>query len=241
MNMKVGHQRGMFGVVGGAGPLVAARLQWDFLQHFQRQTQAWRDEEFPAVVSVNCALEGVDERGVVHPQAASMALRRSFEALESMGAQCVVVACASLHPHIPSLHCALDWLGFAARHLALSGVERVGVVGSCSSRQDGVFSDALLAAGLIPVELDASFQTLADALIRQGMTGQMEGGSRSRIDVLSNHLRAAGAQVVWWGCTELSFIPAQWLAPGDIQSVPMIVEAMLREVSIPRLSEGEGS
>lgn len=230
MNNIVDQRPHVFGILGGAGPLVSARLEWDFLKEHQRRSGAWSDEDFPGVISVNCAIAGISDRGLEDVDAAGSSLRASMEALHGLGASTLVPACASLFPALgapPEGAMLLNWIDFGARLAAGRGVLRVGVVGSDSARRDQVFSSVLSTVGVECVELDDGCQDKANALIAQGMRGYMTASNRQAVNQISAYLSHRGAQMVWWGYTELSFIPREWIGPSDIQSVPMIVEAML--------------
>lgn len=230
MKNITGQPRHVFGILGGAGPLIASRLQWDFLKEHQRRSGAWSDEDFPGVVSINCAIPGISERGLEDVNAARLSLRASMEALHDLGASTLVPACASLFPALgapPKGAMLLNWIDFGARLAVGRGVLRVGVVGSASARRDRVFSSALSRVCVECVELDDGCQDQANALIAQGMRGYMTASNRQAVNQISAYLSHRGVQMVWWGCTELSFIPREWIGSSDIQSVSMIVEAML--------------
>lgn len=229
-----GCRRVALGIVGGAGPLVAARLQWEFLSAYQHLTGAHKDSDFPPVISLNIALEGVDETGVGDVAKARHALREALDILSCAGATSALVACASLHSCLPlrSSITVIDWLGWASRHLAESGYRSIGVVGSLSARKDRVFGEALATEGLKAVELSDAGQRMADCLISQGMTGRFFDGDRTLVDGIRKDLQSRGVQRIWWGCTEFSFLPQSWLGVNDLSSMVAMVSSLL-QASLP--------
>lgn len=235
MKTEVGrHQGVVLGIVGGAGPLVAARLQWEFLSAHQKETGACKDADYPPTLCRNVALPGVDETGVRNAKEAKSALQDALETLAVAGATHALIACASLHaciplnPPIP----VVNWMEWGARKLYEQGVRSVGVVGSSSARRDGVFRHALLAHDLDVVELSLDEQPLSDRLIAKGMTGRFSAEDRGLVSELRKALVSRGAQRIWWGCTELSLMPRTWLGSGGESSMNAMVSALLR-VSSP--------
>ena len=221
-------------ILGGAGPLVCARVQLELLARFQRQTGARSDEEFPSVFSFNTAIAGVGPGGLEDLERAAKAMWRLAEMTKSAGAQAALVPCASVHPALlegfplP----VVDWLGAAARSLAATHTT-VGVMGSRSSRRDGVFRSPLLAAGARVLELDDEHQALADAIIEEAMTGSVKPATQEQVQACEAFLRQRGAGVTWWGCTEFSFVPSSWalgevLEPLEAMTTP-VLEAWLGE------------
>lgn len=224
-----------YGILGGAGPLVTAHLGLNLLVEHQRRTKAWQDTDFPATVCVNRALAGVGASGVEDPNLVMRSARQAVASLKAAGANRLLVACASLTPYLPAdlggLR-LLDWLDWSAQYLKRQGIETVGVVGSSSARRDGLFHQALAAHGLHAVGLDNTHQAMADALIAQGMMGRFESEHRDLVSILSQTLSHAGAQAVWWGCTELSLLPADWLGPADLQSMTSMVGVCLDDFGV---------
>lgn len=225
----------VIGVLGGAGPLIAARFQWDWLQAHQRRTGAWRDADYPALLSLNQALAGVDETGLADPIAAGKALATQAQTAHQAGATHLIVACASLHAVLDPARapCPLiDWLAQGAADLRARGLHRIGIVESQSSRRDAVFARALVVAGLEPVALPAPLAVHADALIRQGMAGRLRAPERAHVRTIEAWL-APRCELIWWGCTELSFIPRAWLTHPHLRSLDAMVAACQQALLSP--------
>lgn len=221
------------GVIGGAGPLVAARFHEILLRHYQAITAARADDEFPGITVLNQALAGVNETGVSDPGLAQDALSRQVTVLRQLGSQAWILACASLHslPSATEPDC-VPWLLDAASSLAAQGYTRIGIVGSRSSRQDGVFDQACLRQCLEPVRLTDQSQQLADRLIAQGMTGGYRPADRDLVRAIEQDL-APRCDLIWWGCTELSFLPASWLSSPSLLSLDAMVQSALSHL-LPR-------
>lgn len=227
----------MLGIVGGAGPLVAARLQWEFLSAYQRATGARKDSDYPPVICVNAALAEVDETGVKDAHQAGKSLQGVLETMANAGATHALVACASLHACLPSAPPlpVLDWLRWPAIKLAGAGSSSIGVVGSSSARKDGVFRQALTAQGVEAIELPEEGQSLADRLIAQGMTGVFGSEEKALMEDIRSILESQGATCIWWGCTELSLMPRSWMKDQDLYSMQAMVSTML-QATLPSIS-----
>lgn len=227
-------------ILGGAGPLVAARLQCALLEAYQRATGAQRDEDFPAIFSLNQAVGGVGATGVEQPERTRHHLARLADLARPCGAQLALVPCASLNPWTPEDEAGLAWVHWvdeAAEYLRLTGATRVGVMGSRSARRDGVFRVPLQAQGLEVVELPDSLQADADAIIWQAMSGQASEACRQRLERCHAFFRTHGCDAIWWGCTEFSVLPDTW-RPNVRCVGPMdaMVASMMRRWVSPSFS-----
>lgn len=217
-------------LVGGAGPLVSARLQCELLAAYQRATGARLDADFPALLSLNRAVAGVGPHGVDNGDQASVDLVVLGRQARACGARLAIAPCASLSRLLPSDGEGLKWVHWvdrAARRLAERGSARVGVIGSRSAQRDGVFKTPLEQAGLEVVNLPPVLQDDADALIWEGMLGRVPESCCARLERCHTYFLSQGCDAVWWGCTELAFLPQQWLP-----SLPCItpMEAMVSAV-----------
>ena len=200
-------------VVGGAGPLVSAHLQCELLRAYQRTQGAQLDDAFPAIVSFNQALSGVGPEGVVDGPRAAADVWALAQRAVACGARLAIAPCASLNPWLPEDTTGLKWIRWvdhAAHRLGAAGARRVGVIGSRSAQRDGVFRDPLERWGIEAVELPSALQIEADALIWQGMTGEFPAVDHVRLERCHDFFISQGCDAIWWGCTELSFLPDAW-------------------------------
>ena len=217
-------------LVGGAGPLVSARLQCELLAAYQRATGARLDADFPALLSLNRALAGVGPHGVHDGHRASIDLAALGRQARACGARLAIAPCASLSRLLPADNEGLEWVRWvddAARRLVESGSARVGVIGSRSAQRDGVFKTPLEQVGIEVVNLPPVLQDDADALIWEGMLGCVPESCRVRLGRCHAYFLSQGCDAVWWGCTELAFLPQHWL-PSLLCVTPM--EAMVSAV-----------
>ena len=217
----------IFGILGGAGPLIAARFQYEFLSRFQHQFGAVEDCDFPAVVSINQALRGVDSSGIASHELAKLSLKEHAHRAEKAGANRMVIICGSLHSvwnPAPQLDW-VDWITHTSNMFKKNGQKRIGVVGSASSLKDQIFVHGLREQGLTPIVLDESHQKLANQLIEWGMSGQMPSEAEKSVQKLNHYFEMQKADAIWWACTELSFIPKSWLCPHSVQSLDQIIQA----------------
>lgn len=217
----------IFGLLGGAGPLISAHFQYELLSRFQNQSGAVEDHDFPAIVSINQALSGVDQTGVASFDLAKMALKEHAHRAQKAGANRFIIICGSLHSvwePDPSLSW-INWIDHTVQGFKKKGQRKIGVVGSASSRQDQLFVKALEKEGLQTIELDANHQALSNQLIVWGMTGQFPQEAHFLVQKLERYMESQGADGVWWACTELSFLPKSWLSHYSVQSLDQMIDA----------------
>ena len=226
-------------IVGGAGPLVTAHLQCELLHAYQRIHGAQLDHEFPAIVSFNRALAGVDQKGVRDKVSTASDLSRLAQQATGCQARLAIVPCASLSPLLPEDTSELRWVRWvdhAAHRLSLMGARRMGVIGSRSARRDGVFRRPLERWGMEAIELPPALQDDADALIWQGMTGHIPEAFRSHLDRCHTFFIGQGCDAVWWGCTELAFLSPDWCPlPHCMTPMDAMVSAVMERWSVVSL------
>lgn len=220
-------------ILGGAGPRVAAQFQLALLEAFQAQTGAWRDSQFPALITLTHAWDGMDETGVARPDQVQTSLTHLLTQAQSVGAQAVVVACASAHVALPSAPSVpvLDWLDGAARLAQARGWQRVAVLGARSARGTDVLLAPLLARGLTPVGVDVFTQGLIDQLIVDLMAGR-DGPALAQA-VARIEAQVPACDGLWWACTELSLFPDAWTRRPALRSLEAMVATSLAFFATP--------
>lgn len=229
-------------VIGGAGPLIANKFTNDVLRGWQRRTGARADDEFPSILSWNKAWPGVDGKGVSNQEAAEAYLRQARAALERLGAKQFIIPCLSAYDLAGSQArldgqeggkmAGIDWLGWFIGILKTESVTTVGILSSESTKNQGHLAQRLEEAGIQVQLTDARQQAVVNQLIEQGMTGQFDRSHLPAIKQLERELLERN-EMLWWGCTELSFIPRDILREQSIQSLPIMVEACL-EAMLPK-------
>ena len=200
------------GVIGGVGPQATAY----FLDMVVRLTVAGRDQDHLDLVVFNHATipdrtafilgTSSDDPGAV--------MARDAQRLERFGVSFLVVPCNTAHHFtdqvvsavsVPVLSIIDETVAEAARRT--EGLRRVGVLATTGTLVARVYDRALEAAGIETVRPSADDQ----AIVMEIIYDQVKAGAPVDLAAftgVTDRLRAAGAQVVVLGCTELSIVAA---------------------------------
>jgi len=204
------------GILGGMGPEAAIDLQMKVL----RLTPATKDQDHLPVVVWNVP-QIPDRTAAIRGDGPSPleAMHQGVMALEAMGAQVLVIACNTAHhwyaelqqaARVPILHIA------DAVHLELSGpgnpVTQVGLLATEGTVRSGFYASRLASLGvglMLPSETAQSSLGQAISLLK---SGQYDAAAKI-VDQVARDLRAAGAQRLILGCTELPLVAPKLSSP----------------------------
>ena len=155
-------------------------------------------------------------------------LAEAAQTLERAGAQALVLATNTMHKvaaqisgavAIPFLHI----LDATADAVQAQGLQRVGVLGTRFTMQDGFYRDGLQQRGIEAVMPDAAAQDDIHRIIFDELcVGDIRADSRRRYREIIAHLQDEGAQGVILGCTEIGLL----LRPEDY-ALPLFDTAAL--------------
>lgn len=204
------------GVLGGMGP--AATL--DFLAKLHAATPATRDEDHlrvitdsdPRVPGRNAALSG--DGPSPGPALAAMARR-----LVAAGAELLAMPCNAAHGWAHEIAAAThapftDMIEAAADAVLVAGGTRIGVLAAAATLQSGLYRNALVTRGLVPLEVEATAIMPLIMRIKAGDTGPEVASTMAE---LAAGLVGQGADSVLMACTEVPLV----LGPADV-TVPLV-------------------
>ncbi len=232
---------GRLGIIGGAGHLIAAHFQVQLLNRFQAYSGACRDGDFPRLLMVNEAIEGVDETGVTDHELSRLSLREYIRGFSCSNVDAVVLPCASLTKILAQEAegdiQVINWVNHGAHQIKQKGFQRIGIVGSHSSKNDGIFLPELFDHEIEAVVLDTATQYHADMLISQGIRGYISNDYQYHVEKIRAYFSTQKIDAIWWGCTELSFLDKAWLGKNDIVSMDVLVSSCLKYLGIEENNE----
>lgn len=212
----------MIGIVGGIGPLAGA----DLYKRIVENTIAEKDQEHLPVLLASMPNEIPDRTEYLLGRPSenpAIAIARIIQMLGAAGAEHIGIACNTAHapqilePMIELLrdnHSTVkivDMIGETVENILEhpSGIRRVGLLSTTGAFKTRIYQDRLESAGLIPVELDAEqHETLLQKAIYQ-IKAQASNISQAPVDLINKAialLKAAGAEAIVLGCTELGMI-----------------------------------
>ncbi|MFD1558366.1 aspartate/glutamate racemase family protein [Paraburkholderia silviterrae] len=195
----------MIGLIGGLGALAGAHFYRRLIDTCQAHG-ATRDEDFPEIVLHNLSCTALNEQGIADEMVLRSELERSVALLSGIGCTTVVIICNTAHVHLPFLRTRtsseiIDMVDVAAS--SVKECRAVGVLGSRSTRDVGLYREALRRHGVEPVEANDAQQEKIDLLIQRVIDGSYTVADRVALRNIANELRIRGAEKVILGCTEL--------------------------------------
>ena len=210
------------GIIGGCGPLVGAH----FLQTLFSMTEAAGDCDYPDLLLASLSSTPDRTAHILDPLAPdpTPALLAAARTLVRGGADLLLLLCHTAHAYLPTLRAALsvpvlDLVSIGVSFAFRAGVRRLGVLSSEGSVKAGVFEMAAAPFGIeILYPRAACRAALSDLIYRRLKSGE-DAGEGGALFTASDELRAAGADALLLGCTELS-LPAA--APSEPLALPVI-------------------
>ena len=222
----------VLGVIGGLGPLATAH----FLELTTRMTDAKAEQQnldmivynFPSIPDRTGYILGSNLKSPLP------GLLWAGRSLARQGVDCIAIPCVTAHffyeelcegVRRPIIHGVRE----TARHLKEQGVSSAGIMATDGTIISGLFSRALMDAGIRPMipskARQADVMSLIYDDIKAGNPPDME-----KFQAVSDELRKKGAETIVLGCTELSLVKRDCsLGPGYLDSMEVLArEALLR-------------
>ena len=144
-------------------------------------------------------------------------------ALQSAGAQAVLICSNLMHKVAPQVEAAIDVpllhiVDAVAARARREGLASLGIMGARWTMTEPFYADRLAAAGISPVRADDADVAATDGVIWGELTrGVVSERSRLRLQRVVSGLGEAGAEGVLLGCTELPL-----LLGADTSPLPVI-------------------
>lgn len=226
------NEKKILGVIGGLGPMSTTH----FMELVIRMTDASTDQEnvdmivynFPSIPDRTGYILGSNLKS---PLPGLLWVGRS---LMRQGVDCIAIPCITAHFFHEELAeeirvPILNGIQETVNHLKENGITTAGIMATDGTIISGLFSQALLSAGITPVlpsrKRQADVMHLIYNNIKAGLPAEME-----RFDSVQAELRERGAESIILGCTELSLIKRDYtIGPGFLDSMEVLARhAVLR-------------
>lgn len=194
------------GVIGGMGPLATAI----FMQMVIEMTDASKDSEHIEMDIVN--VPGIPDRTDYilgkSSQSPVELIINIRQQLEKRGVDIIAMPCNTAFYFadeimkgscVPMIH-AIEETG---RYLQKTGIRKVGILATDGTLKTKLFEKGLEAYGMETVVPDDTHQKLVMSMIYDDVKAGKQ-ISKEKLQRVEMHLKAAGAQVLILGCTELT-------------------------------------
>lgn len=200
---------------------------------------AVEDNEYPEILHLSTAFEGFGSEGVLENEAVLPQLRKACDMFEMWGADIVVIACNSLHSVYGDLQ---QHYGFKITNLPVLGAEeaqkcgigKVAIMSSASALKDQFHSAALQERHVEAITATAEQQQSVNSIIKMVMAGTTTHNIVSEVKKLAQQFKAAGAQAIMLGCTELSVFFNEIKAELDMPVIDCLAPALQEALCLTR-------
>ncbi|MBD3318433.1 amino acid racemase [Candidatus Woesearchaeota archaeon] len=146
----------------------------------------------------------------------------SIQRLSKAGAHVIAIPCNTVHvfldelrPHSPIP--VMSILEETSQHCVKLGFQKVGLLGSGLTIQQGLHARELTKHSISVVVPEKEDQAFINGLIRRIITGIVKSDDKARLQKITMTLVQQGAQAVILGCTDLPLL----LAQEDVE-VPLV-------------------
>lgn len=244
------------GIIGGMGPHAGLLLADRVLA----STRATTDQDHLSFVVISYSDRTPDRTAWLEdpsrpdpaPAILDAALTLAAAGVHHAGIACNTAHVPAIHtrvlaelemraPGLEMLHLVRETAAFASE--AAPGARRIGILSTLGSYRAGLYATAIEAAGLTPVlptehtkhEVNRSIFDRGFGL--KAFTGRVSAQALDLLVHATTELRAAGAEAVVLGCTELSLVHAEGLDVGlpAIDSTTALARALVRRAAPDRL------
>lgn len=205
------HKR--IGIIGGLSPESTVTY---YLHITRTYTERFGDVGYPEIVVSSANLEQFHQWRIDGQwDAIAASLIDHAQRLQAAGADFGLIATNTMHKVFDAVQAGCDLpllhiIDPVADAINARGLTRVGVLGTTATMGDGFYADLLAARGIASVVPDAADQeTVHRIIVDELVKGELRDASRQAYLEVMERLRAAGAQGVVLGCTEIPLLVRQ--------------------------------
>lgn len=193
-------------------------MSWESTSEYYRLANEAVRERLGGLHSASVLVSSVDFADIERMQAegrwddAGRLLAARARDLESGGADIVLLCTNTMHKVIAPVVAAvsvpvLDIVDVTTEAVRSAGLERVGLLGTRFTMEDGFYSDRLRDAGVVPVVPDAADRELVHRVIYEELClGVMREESRQAFREVIARLVAQDAEGILLACTEIELL-----------------------------------
>lgn len=222
------------GIVGGLGAAASADCAIKLYAHLRSQYGCSLPRDFPKFALENLSSDILDETGVANEGDAIKTLQEAAQRLEMMGAQAFGIVCNTVHIYAEQIQAAVNIplisiVEECAEVAKDRGFKTVGIVGSQTTLETGLYQRALAMRGVKALEVESHTQPAINSIIESVMGGKQGQHEAKLLADMAGELSDDGAQAVILGCTELPLAVKQADTSVElIDSIHVLSEALVK-------------
>ncbi len=196
------------GILGGMGPKATICC----MEQVLAMTKAAKDQENIPLLVYSCP--SIPDRTAYildhSKEDPRPALIAGVRALSAQGVGCIGIACVTSHYFYKDIQASVDtpvinMVDETVSCLALKGYRKIGLMATRGTLATGLFDRALKDSGMDPVVPGDGCQKLLMEIIYDDVKAGRQ-ADMAKFRLVTEDLRAHGAEVIVLGCTELSVI-----------------------------------
>lgn len=224
------------GILGGSGPVAGTNLLSEILSVAQSDHGATQDTDYPPVILYSLPLAGFSETGISDYGLVKKHFLHGLQVLRGAGCDLIIIACQTLHTYLPELPVnlrspILDMVTLTIDQIKQTKSESVGILASETTNTSGLYSHRLSNLGIQPIILDRHDQISLNQIILHVMGGSQTQTDIDTLQTLIHSLILKGADSIVIGCTELSVITTDLMAPVNLyDGVKIVAQAALQRI-----------
>jgi aspartate racemase len=223
------------GILGGMGP--EAGLQFcSYVLELARTHGARTNADYPHFLLSNLPVPDLIRDRNAEETAVRM-VEEETRRLRTAGADTIVLACNTMHLFADRFVAASDgkFLSMVDAVTAVirrDGVRRVGLLGSHTTMQSGLYAEPLRSLGVQVILPDETGRKEVVEIIFRIIAGEAGEEDRDRLHAIIAALREQGAEAVLLGCTELPLLVDPSMAGVPVyNSLRILAEAVFSFLS----------
>jgi aspartate racemase len=228
----------VIGMIGGVS-WESTLLYYQLINKAVREELGGLNSALLLISSINYApIVQLEQRGAWDKVGSEIA--RVAKTLEEGGADFIILCCNTLHKVTPEIEASisipfLHIADAAARLLVQAKIQRVGLLGTRFTMEDGFYASRLEGFGLsVLVPPSREFQRMDEIIYDELCQGKVVAKSKAELIRMIRELKEQGAQAVLLGCTELGMIVEQKESPIPVFDTTLLhaQEAVKRSLGL---------
>ncbi len=222
------------GILGGMGAAASADLYARIVRIAQTNYSAQQDSDFPEMWIYNLSLTDFDETGFVNKDSVLNQLVAGVTKLSGTGSDFIVIPCNTVHFFYHEMQATISIpivsiIDTVADAVVQAKHNTIGIISSKSTREMGLYEQAMSARGVSVVSVNDEEQEHVDAIILRVIGGSQDQSDINEMKRIAERLTSSGAQGVVLGCTELPLAISQKDTRIPLfSSTELLAEAALR-------------
>ena len=218
MVKKVQNTQRTIGIIGGMGPQASSLLYNLLVQKAISDYSARNDEDFPDIVLFSVAVPNFITKSRNMKPALKILKEKVIKANEA-GVTCMSIACNTAHILVPELEKVsrvpfISLINEVSEKVRSEGIREVGILGSPTTIQTGLYQKALEAKGICAISPEPEQLESLESIITNVISGNNDEGDVMSLISIANSLKKKGAKGIILGCTELPLVfPQSFVLP----------------------------